>query len=886
MEVATAAATASPTSHHRALPTAAAPAPSSTLSLRPHQVPPPPPSEIPVGFVPRVVALVPDPPRRQLRSVVVGGPCLSAASEVDEVPETQLDPDVEMVSELLPGGQGSRPAALRTGSAITPRPSSPCSASIQDGLSLKVPLRGASVPGSPADLAPLSPAGARRIEEPEDRDGPWQTVQRRRSQLHPPPPVHSRPPPTSYLPRPRPRIPRHLQGLCFKCYQKGHFVVDCRDPVCCRLCKRSGHKERNCPQNPAARPPARPARPAPPSRPFNLDSAEFPPLRQQQRAAFPPLRQQQQTASSPLRQQHQAMARRPGDPRSRPAEASVVVPASMAMQQSAASLSSSVLLLSLGGSRPRVSTAAIVDALHDELEIPKRFLTVVRHYPEDFLVDFTHQHHRELAMARPSFRRGILDIHLKPWSLEAQADHVDMRFHVLLELEGVKLHAWDIDTVTRAIGDECDLDYILARSVLREDATTLGVWVWTDNPDLIPKVKRLKLPARTAPASAPSVGRRALRTRVLVHLAMYEDFTGVEMVPGVPAKPRRTEVFDWELGVIDGERPPAAARAEPRDLARAPRRDDEDGDRDGRGRAPGRGWRDAIRRSLSRSAGSRDRDGDRRGDGRVRDRSGDNRDGGRRRHGTAPQLVGRAQGAPGRGRTPSRSCSPGASRRRSAAARTPPSSPVEPSSPTSVLPVSGRSVSQVALLLQGSSTPLHVSLSSPAGLTRDASSRRRSVSPVSPPGFEGARASALLSEAPGTDALFVRAQEPLLPDPVRSPRPSPPANRRKTFAVGFTTRRSSARIQKTHRGAPVAKMAERNLLRKLGIIDDNDTVTKEAIDEFVKLFREKLPPYAISALRALFRLDCDHAKAVEEALIRAGGQGALELEGQGEATPA
>lgn len=215
-----------------------------------------------------------------------------------------------------------------------------------------------------------------------------------------------------------------------------------------------------------------------------------------------------------------------------------------------------MVLLSLGGTRPRVSTAAIADALHDELSNPICFMTVVRHYPEDFLVNFTHQHHRELAIANLTSRCGILDVHIKPWSLEAQDDHVDMRYHVHLELEGVKLHAWDADTVSRAIGDECDLDYILARWVLREDSQTLGVWVWTDNPDSIPRVKILKLPARAAPSSATSIGRRALRFCVLVHLVMYKDFTGVEAVPGVPSWPRRTEVFDWDIDIVDGERQP------------------------------------------------------------------------------------------------------------------------------------------------------------------------------------------------------------------------------------------------------------------------------------------------------------------------------------------
>ena len=104
---------------------------------------------------------------------------------------------------------------------------------------------------------------------------------------------------------------------------------------------------------------------------------------------------------------------------------------------------------------------------------------------------------------------------------------------------------------------------------------------------------------------------------------MYEDYTGVDIVPGVLTKPRRTEVFDWELGVIDGERHPAAPHDAPRSLT-SRRSDDDDADRDGdrdrRSRDRSRGWRDTIRRSLSRSARPRDDEG-RRGGGRERERS-------------------------------------------------------------------------------------------------------------------------------------------------------------------------------------------------------------------------------------------------------------------------
>ena len=41
-----------------------------------------------------------------------------------------------------------------------------------------------------------------------------------------------------------------------------------------------------------------------------------------------------------------------------------------------------------------------------------------------------------------------------------------------------------------------------------------------------------------------------------------------------------------------------------------------------------------------------------------------------------------------------------------------------------------------------------------------------------------------------------------------------------------------------------------------------------------------LPPLAVEALRALFRLDCDVATAVEEALILHAGAGGVDLEQQ------
>jgi predicted solute-binding protein len=96
-------------------------------------------------------------------------------------------------------------------------------------------------------------------------------------------------------------------------------------------------------------------------------------------------------------------------------------------------------------------------------------------------------------------------------------------------------------------------------------------------------------------------------------------------------------------------------------------------------------------------------------------------------------------------------------------------------------------------------------------------------------------------------------------------------------------RRSSIRIKAKHRGTSIAKMAEKNLCRRLGIVEENEDVTEQAIQEFVDMFKTQIPSRKVAALRALFRLDDDYADAVETALINHGGQSGLDLEVTGDA---
>lgn len=39
---------------------------------------------------------------------------------------------------------------------------------------------------------------------------------------------------------------KHRRRTCHKCLEKGHCKVDCRDPYKCLICRRSGHRARQC----------------------------------------------------------------------------------------------------------------------------------------------------------------------------------------------------------------------------------------------------------------------------------------------------------------------------------------------------------------------------------------------------------------------------------------------------------------------------------------------------------------------------------------------------------------------------------------------------------------------------------------------------------------
>jgi hypothetical protein len=208
---------------------------------------------------------------------------------------------------------------------------------------------------------------------------------------------------------------------------------------------------------------------------------------------------------------------------------------------------------------------------------------------------------------------------------------VNLRQHVRLCIESLSLYAWTEAAAQQVIGRACSIDYIEDRCKHREYTKALCLWAWVEDPALIPRVRWVTLPGPPGLPGVPERGRRGLQCRCIIHLDILEDMRA-EDAP-MPAR------GSWGWGLLDGERDmrDRSERIQGDVVSREqPRRDDEDdNDRDRRGRDGPRGWREKLRRSLSRGARprGRDSDGGSRGQGRERDRSY-----GRRRAASLPPM--------------------------------------------------------------------------------------------------------------------------------------------------------------------------------------------------------------------------------------------------------
>lgn len=182
--------------------------------------------------------------------------------------------------------------------------------------------------------------------------------------------------------------------------------------------------------------------------------------------------------------------------------------------------------------------------------------------------------------------------------MRVQAELVDWRFSVRVCFEGIPSHAWSVDTIAGILDEGC-LVQDLEEPKTETKTACLCAWIWSEDPDAIPKAVHFQLEEPLLQNSPDSfwledlgesglerrrtVSSKLLTYQVLIHLDQVLDSSPPPMEPvwgyspssqgsGMISSasvteevPKRHDII-WSLGVKDGQRAPrehVAARLGP-----------------------------------------------------------------------------------------------------------------------------------------------------------------------------------------------------------------------------------------------------------------------------------------------------------------------------------
>ncbi|CAO2034925.1 unnamed protein product [Urochloa humidicola] len=262
-----------------------------------------------------------------------------------------------------------------------------------------------------------------------------------------------------------------------------------------------------------------------------------------------------------------------GDPCTRPDEDSFLVPTSFDLEQEVKEWEGTALVVKEMSAPASTSAREIEAVVLDELCLRKGDVTVFRHQPEPFLIKFNRKEHAEEAASMSCLKHHGIVINVRPWRSLSVALGAALFFRVRLCLEGVPIHAWNVDLIERMVGRTCSLECIDTNLLQPDDTRTIDLWAWTASPSHIPKrlwllfTSRARNPSVSISTTPPDRWQSGTKYCVLLHLDWIYDYTGTTADPhgvlgtgvqfAVPEPDRRRLV--WHRGAVDGERPSATA---------------------------------------------------------------------------------------------------------------------------------------------------------------------------------------------------------------------------------------------------------------------------------------------------------------------------------------
>jgi hypothetical protein len=98
------------------------------------------------------------------------------------------------------------------------------------------------------------------------------------------------------------------------------------------------------------------------------------------------------------------------------------------------------------GTRPVVLVAEVQDYLRRRFRLLDDEFNVRHHYPEDFIVRFSHGVDRDHVLGSRC-SEVWLPLVRNPWCRTIEGHHARFRFKVVIALSGVPLHARNLDVV-------------------------------------------------------------------------------------------------------------------------------------------------------------------------------------------------------------------------------------------------------------------------------------------------------------------------------------------------------------------------------------------------------------------------------------------------------
>ncbi|KAI4973317.1 hypothetical protein ZWY2020_029025 [Hordeum vulgare] len=361
-----------------------------------------------------------------------------------------------------------------------------------------------------------------------------------------------------------------FNGRCFRCLSMRHQLASCRDPIRCIRCKRTGHLARSCSSRLSSQPPPTGRKQQHPTQPPQVNPAAWP--------ALP-------VGSS-------EMELTPGIASCRPMRSSCIVLSTPEMEADAYHLRRTTLTATTPDARVDLNTALVAKALEQVLDIPRESIQVASAHPEDYLIRFSEPYQRDLALERGYVRVEGIRLQLEQWEPAPAGTIRSLRFYCRLAISGIKFHAWRLDVVKKLLGGSCIVDRMERQTERLQNVTAFFVWVWTENPDLIPKVADLTIVDRVGdgrnrhqlPDGVPAEEcRQGPMTGVLIHLVLAKDYSLVASNSSSTAEYPRIFTYNVQIGTMDGRVVPPKR---PLDAgpSRLPRRCDYDVDDEGKGR--------------------------------------------------------------------------------------------------------------------------------------------------------------------------------------------------------------------------------------------------------------------------------------------------------------